>query len=103
MWGTVPGHVMRFEFGACHTGVKSCRFCVTGDALCHIISTGSRAVLRSERVPRVLRFSAVDTRGLFGGAWQTGCFVPLELKLAVVCVPDRESDVGIMTRTALTL
>jgi hypothetical protein len=77
---------MRFEFGACHTGVKSCRFCVTGDAVCHIISTGSGAVLRFERVPRVLRHSAVDTRGCFGRAWQTDCFVPLELELAVVQV-----------------
>lgn len=59
---------MRFEFGACHTGVKSYRFCVTVGAVCHIISTGSCAVLRFERVPRVLRHSAVDARGFFGRA-----------------------------------
>jgi hypothetical protein len=74
--------VMRFEFGACRTGVKSCRFCVTVDAVCHIISTGSGAVVRFERVPRVLWHRAVDTRGFVPG--RRAVFVPLELELAVV-------------------
>lgn len=52
--GRLYQDVMRFEFGACHTGVKSYRFCMTGDVVCHIISTWSGAVLRFERVPRVL-------------------------------------------------
>ena len=52
--GELYQYVMRFEFGACHTGVKSYRFCMTVDAVWHIISTGSGAVLRFERVPRVV-------------------------------------------------
>jgi hypothetical protein len=45
---------IRFEFGACHTGVRVNRFCVTADAVCHIIITGFGVVARLERVLRVL-------------------------------------------------
>ena len=54
MWGTVPIHVIRFEIGACHTGVKSYRFCMAGDAVCHIISAEFGAVLRFGRIPRLM-------------------------------------------------